>query len=208
MDAHVFIDNSNIFGGAQRTSELLEPEASRFAVRVYYKNLFKLVEEDFAIKTKMLAGSQPPGNDSLWDNARQYGYNTDLLHRIAKDNGKTGEQGVDELVHLKIANALLDFKAPQTLVLVTGDGKDADFGTSFSRQVERAIGQGWEVVIWSWKAGLSPKYNELAKAYVGKVRVEYLDPHYLSITSMIGGDFFNQKGAVKVAERRATSPKK
>ena len=71
----------------------------------------------------MMAGSVPPGNDDLWAHAEDAGYQTDLLRKIEHDDGSLGEQAVDELMHLKIANVLLDFDEPQTLVLVTGDGK-------------------------------------------------------------------------------------
>lgn len=37
LDAHVFIDNSNVFGGAQRAAEAIEPGIVRKSVRVYYK---------------------------------------------------------------------------------------------------------------------------------------------------------------------------
>lgn len=93
MDAHVFIDNSNVFGGAQRAAEAIEPGIVRKSVRVYYKNLFKLIENGFRPVTRVLAGSLPPGNDSLWDHARNKGYDTDLLHRVDRDDGRVAEQG-------------------------------------------------------------------------------------------------------------------
>jgi len=69
---HVFIDNSNIYGGAQRAAETLEPDAIWLAVRVYLRNFVNLIEGGDAV-TRVLAGSVPPGNDSLWQNARDLG---------------------------------------------------------------------------------------------------------------------------------------
>ena len=100
MARHVFIDNSNIFGGAQRAATTLEPEALWLAVRVHYRNLFQLVERDGDVVSRVLAGSVPPGNDALWEHARRGGYDTDLLRRVETDNGRLIEQGVDEMLHL------------------------------------------------------------------------------------------------------------
>lgn len=102
MDAHVFIDNSNVFGGAQRAAHVLEPGALWMAVRIYYRNLFTLIERGLNPVTRVLAGSVPPGNDALWESARRCGYDTDLLRRVENFDGRLVEQGVDEIAHLKI----------------------------------------------------------------------------------------------------------
>ncbi len=123
MRAHVFADNSNIFGGAQQAADTYEPGIPWIAVRVYYRNLFRLIEGSHQVVTRVLAGSVPPGSEELWDYARQGGYDTALLKKIDTDNGRLAEQGVDEVLHLKIANVLLDHDPPQTLILATGDGR-------------------------------------------------------------------------------------
>ena len=84
MDAHVFIDNSNIYGGAQRASYRHEPEAVWLAVRIYYRNFFRLIEGNDHPITRVLGGSVPPGNETLWKYARDAGYNTDLLKKNRK----------------------------------------------------------------------------------------------------------------------------
>jgi len=38
---------------------------------------------------------------------------------------------VDETLHLRIANAILDFDPPQTLVIASGDGKERNRDASF-----------------------------------------------------------------------------
>jgi hypothetical protein len=189
MDAHIFIDNSNLFGGAQRAAKEIEPTTPWQAVRVYYSNIFQLIEKDLHPVTRILAGSLPPGNDALWDYARNRGYNTDLLQKIEKDNGRLGEQGVDEILHLKIANALLDYDSPQTLVLVTGDGQDADFSTSFLQQVQRALKRGWHVKVWSWKSQLSGNFAKLLPAHASKLEINKFDPHYNELTFIKGGNY-------------------
>lgn len=201
MNGHIFIDNSNAFGGAQRAALELEHGAVWLAVRIYYKNLFSLVERGMTPITRLIAGSVPPGNDALWEGARRHGYNTDLLQRVEKDDGRLVEQGVDEIAHLKIANVLLDYDAPQTLVLVTGDGNDADFGTSFTKQAERALRRGWNVSIWSWKAQLSGKFARLATNHPGRMTVNTLDPYYKEITFLQKGVYYVGGTSIRVSGR-------
>jgi hypothetical protein len=116
-------------------------------------------------------------------------YETNLLHKVEKDDGHWREQGVDELLHLKIANLLLDTQEPQVLVLVTGDGRISQFGTGFGLQAERALKRAWQVEVWSWKAALSPAFANLAGAHGTKVRIHHLDKFFKSITFVKGGKY-------------------
>jgi len=189
MAVHVFIDNSNMFGGAQRAARALEPGVPWQAIRLYYRNFFLLLENRQHVWTRVLGGSVPPGNEALWDYARYAGYDTSLLHRIAQDDGRLAEQAVDEVLHLRIANALLDYDPPQTLVIATGDGNQGEFGTSFDDQVTRALRRGWEVEVWSWQAQLSGQFQRIRLRTGETPRVMLLDPHYFSITYVRGGEY-------------------
>jgi hypothetical protein len=183
----LFIDNSNVFGGAQRASGTAEPHGHWRTIRVYYRHLFQIVEDGRNAFTRVMAGSVPPGNDALWDHARAWGYSTDLLKRVEQDDGKMAEQGVDEVLHLKIANTLLDFDGG-TLVIVSGDGQPSHFDTSFPQQVERALKRGWSVEIWSWQGQLTKRYEHISGP--GKaLKVRTLDPHYHRITFLKGGTY-------------------
>ena len=188
MDGHIFIDNSNIFQGARRAAETREPDAVRQAVRVYYQNFFRLVEDGVTPVTRVLGGSGPAGNQELWNYARQAGYDTDLLRPVAKDDGSIGEQGVDEILHLKIANALLDHEPPQRLVVCTGDARESDFGTSFKSQIERALRRGWQVRVWSWRDQLSGLFQSLMERSKGQMTINVLDHYYKEITFVQAGD--------------------
>jgi hypothetical protein len=182
MATHIFVDNANIFGGAQRAAKEIEPRVPWHTIRVDFRNFFKLLEHGHEeIRTRVLGGSVPPGNDELWEYARKSGYNTDLLKRVDSDDGRLVEQGVDELLHLKIANVLLDHSSPQTLVLGTGDGSRSTFGTSFRDQVVRALRLKWNVRVYSWKAQLSRKLRDLDCDTVD-MKLHELDNHYYSLT--------------------------
>lgn len=189
MAHHVFIDNSNIFGGAQSMSARVEKHVPWPALRVHFRNLALLVEGGQQVGSRVLAGSVPPGNDDLWNYARDMKYETNLLRKVERDDGRMGEQGVDELLHLKIANLLLDSDDAQALVLVTGDGRVSQFGTGFALQAERALKRGWQVEIWSWKSALSPAFGKLATAHGGKIRIHDFDKFFKSVTFVKGGRY-------------------
>ena len=193
MARHVFVDNSNIYGGAQRARETLEPQALWMSVRVYYRNFFNLIEGG-DVATRVLAGSVPPGNEPLWQAARDLGYNTDLLKRVERDDGRLGEQAVDEVLHL-------DHEPPQVLVIASGDGLDSEYATSFPGQAERALKRGWTVEVWSWAAQLTGKYDALCLAYRGRIIVKVLDPYYKSITFLQSGKYRVDGATVEVAAR-------
>jgi hypothetical protein len=202
--AHIFVDNSNIFWGAQRAAAVHEPAAVYCAVRLYYRNFFSLIETGVDAKTRVLAGSVPPGNEELWNFARQGGYDTDLLHKVERDDGRLGEQGVDEMLHLKIANVLLDYEPPQVLVLATGDGKEGDFQTSFTRQIERALQRKWAVMIWSWQEQLSGRFQALIPSSNGLLSIRDLDRYYKSIVFIKGGSYRLPGGSATIQNRPAS----
>lgn len=206
MSAHVFFDNSNIWLGAHSVRSVEEPTVPHHALRIYYRNLFAKLEGDRTVETRILAGSVPPSCETLWAFARNHGYQTDLLHRVQRDDGSVGEQGVDEILHLKIANALLDFSPPQTLVVATGDGSVSEFGTGFRTQIERALKIGWDVELWTWEKSMNGRYRQIEANSAGKMTIHYLDPDYRSITFVKGGQYTNQDSSgtptiVTVADR-------
>lgn len=204
-NAHVFIDNSNIISGAQDAARTLEG-APWPAVRIDWKNFFSVVEGNYSAVTRVFAGSLPPGNEALWQYARDFGYNTSLLKRVAADDGRIREQAVDEVLHAKIAGAILDFDPPQVLVLVTGDGRDGEFGTSFLKQAERAIKRGWNVDVLSWSALLSENYRRLEESHADSVQVIELDDFYHSITFLCDGDFHHGDGVYFHVNGRRARP--
>jgi NYN domain len=201
MSRHVFIDNSNVIWGAQRASATLEPGAVWLAVRVYWRNLFALVEHPGKVVTRVLSGSIPPGNEQLWEYAQREGYDTKLLHKVERDDGRLGEQAVDEMLILQMSHVLLDFDPPQTMVLVTGDGNETEFGNSFSREVERAMKRGWEVEVWSWKDQLSQRFGRIRSPTGRQPKICHFDPHWKQITFTQAGQYVVNGVAINVAGR-------
>lgn len=89
---------------------------------------------------------------------------------------KQGEQGVDEVLHLKMLQSAVDDE-PGTAVLATGDAAEAEFSDGFKRNVERLLHKGWNVEILGWSKGISNAWREpeFVAQYGDRVRVIELD---------------------------------
>lgn len=199
MKAHFFFDNSNIWGGANALRKINEPRGHWAGFRIYWRNLFRLMTKGHDVVEAILGGSVPPQCAELWKYARHEGFVTDLLQKVDREDGSVGEQGVDELLHLKIANCLLDYDPrDHVLVIATGDGRESDFGTGFKAQIERALKRGWKVELWSWKPTLNSCYTRMAKTYPN-LSIRLLDPHYYSVTFMKGGTYHLKRAGSRVA---------
>ncbi|CAI7568354.1 unnamed protein product [Penicillium glandicola] len=79
---------------------------------------------------------------------------------VAASGERWVEQGVDEILHLKILESLLDTKDPATIVLATGDAAVAEFSGGFMKMVERALRHGWSVELVSFLQGTSHAYRK------------------------------------------------
>ncbi len=189
MPIHVFYDNSNVWGGAQAHRIANEPNVPWVALRIHTTHMFNLIEQGRAATSRVLAGSVPPSTEELWEWARKNKYQTALLRKVESDDGSIIEQGVDEILHLKIANVLIDYPNTDTLVVVTGDGNLSEFGTGFISQIERAIKLGWRIEVWSWSKTLSRKYLTLQKKWPLQVKLIALDPFYESVTFVQPGHY-------------------
>ena len=69
------------------------------------------------------------------------------------------EQGVDEILHMKLLESLIDTAEPSTIVLASGDAAEAEYSGGFMKNVERALTNGWKVELVAWSAGLSREYQ-------------------------------------------------
>lgn len=140
-----------------------------------------------------MAGSVPPECESLWEYARALGFDTDLLFRIESETGQQCEQAVDEMLHLKMINAVVDFLPPQTMVLLSGDGKVSKYGTSFPGQIERALKAGWEIEVYTWQNCYNQsKYQLLLDKYSENIQVILLDSYYFELTFVKGQEYYQE----------------
>ncbi|TCP74816.1 hypothetical protein C8J31_13611 [Rhizobium sp. PP-CC-2G-626] len=207
MAIHVFCDNSNVWLSSGTCRVENEPHVPSYLFRLHFRNLFSLVEGGREALTRELAGSLPPECEALWEYARENGYNTNLLHRV-DDGIRVREQSVDEALHLKIANALLDHEGDQTLILMTGDGALSDIDTSFYQQAERALKRGWSVEQWSWKASRNGRYDNLVGMYSNRFRMKDFDDYYFQISFIKEGQQTLPDGTVIPVQGRWVKPRR
>ena len=93
------------------------------------------------------------------------------------------EQGVDELLQLKLLQAIADVDIPppgSTIVLATGDGNVGQFNEEgFLGCVRTALKKGWKVELCAWDIGLSKAWErEFGEAtYADRFSIIRLDAY-------------------------------
>ncbi|OCL07435.1 hypothetical protein AOQ84DRAFT_354964 [Glonium stellatum] len=89
------------------------------------------------------------------------------------------EQGVDEILHLKILESVVDAEQPSTIVLATGDAAEAEYSDGFMAMVLRALKKGWSVELLSWSKNISQAYRrrEFLRRWEGRFRIIELDEY-------------------------------
>lgn len=128
-------------------------------------------------------GRRNNNNNSRNQQQRQYGNNSNNNSAEAAYR----EQGVDEVLHLKMADSILDHPgAPGVMVVATGDAAGAEYSDGFQRHVERALKAGWLVELVAWGKGLSGAWTsgEFAEMWGGKggrFRIIRLDPFLMDM---------------------------
>ncbi|CAG8489749.1 15550_t:CDS:2 [Funneliformis mosseae] len=199
---HVFIDNSNILVGflayykqQQYIKRTQNPKASsgqRQKPALEYDALFTILERGRNIARRVLVASSPLYQPL--EQAAQTGYEVSVLKRVKRSSlddlsendyqqppqqfEMEKEQCVDELLHLKILESLLDHHAPATLVLASGDGKDAEyFQGGFHKCIIKALERGWKVEVISWQRQLSQNFlnKKFLSKWQGLYHVVFLD---------------------------------
>ena len=115
------------------------------------QKFFRDVDRVGWAKAQEIAATGGSGSDS----------ETGAVHSVAtsKPTPKWVEQGVDESLHLKMCQSIIDCEMPSTMVLATGDGAGAEYSDGFLAHVERALKKGWCVELVSWRQQTSSGYK-------------------------------------------------
>ncbi|KAK3346304.1 hypothetical protein B0T25DRAFT_276176 [Lasiosphaeria hispida] len=90
---------------------------------------------------------------------------------------KNGEQGVDELLHLKMLQSAIDNPSRGTLALATGDAAHAEYSDGFKRNIERVLAFGWNIELYGWSRNISSAWRDPAftRAWGHQFRIVELD---------------------------------
>lgn len=166
-----------------------------------------ILERGRPVAKRILVGSGPRTDTTA--EADRCGYETCILKRVTKlqahvprdgranenQPGSSGfssgpetavrgrrrmaEQGVDELLHLKMLESVVDAAKPSTIVLATGDAAEAEYSAGFLRMVERALDRGWAVELVTFSRNISSAYKnrDFNRKWSSNFRILYLDPY-------------------------------
>jgi hypothetical protein len=159
MQRHIFIDHSNIWGGARLASRIQDPKKPEADARLSIKKLNHTLGGTAGhVATRIVSGGIPPGMETVWTEYQSCGYDTQRL--IRDSNWK--ERGVDHtLIGHMWRLATKSRTAPTNLVLASGDGNANDFGTSFLEILELVLGDehynSWSVTVatFDWDRNLT-----------------------------------------------------
>ena len=159
---HLFVDNSNVFLGAQFDMATRQQD---YGVRVSVNRLVEHVVAGRTLENSVVFGSTPPRNNAIW--GKWNGMDKFKVHLSERPAGK-GEQFVDDALIAQMQGCILEAKGgSNVLVLLSGDGNDNYGRQNFKSVCLRALENGMDVEVWSWRASCSRVYSEMAQSYSG-----------------------------------------
>jgi hypothetical protein len=94
---------------------------------------------------------------------------------------RNGEQGVDELIHLRILECVMDNPtSPGVIVLATGDANAAEFSKGFAYYINKALDLGWHVELVTWRHSMSAEWRRspFCDRYRDQFRIIFLDEFF------------------------------
>lgn len=177
----LFIDNSNIYISGKDLADQKDSVGSRANFRMEFSNLVQLALAKRQLIGAYVVGSIPPEDKAVWDSLeKSTGIRPELFERGGVSGG---EQGLDQCLQVHMLRAINDYKDPQIVVLMTGDGAGYEDGVGFHADLERMHKSGWGIEVLSWEHSCNQKLKKWAKE---KGVFISLDTHYNSISFVKG----------------------
>lgn len=144
---HIIWDNSNIFVSGRSVCDKLEYRPGPF--RIHFQHLIDLAAAERPIEQVFCVGSVPPPTDAIWGHIEQLTGKPPELYERGAESGK--EQAVDQALQARMLRLGYDFKPPETIVLLSGDGSGFEEGIGFFADIKRLHQAGWNVEVLSWR---------------------------------------------------------
>jgi hypothetical protein len=178
---HIFVDNSNILIGFYETYKSKHNvQTLVLRTKFDFHTFTSILERGRPVAQKCLVGSNPLVQPVAM--AQTLGYQVSILEPVvdsrmnirpaySSDSAtrtpareKKREQAVDEILHLKILECILDVTEPGIIVLATGDAAPAEFSPEggFLKCIQRALKRGWDVELVCWRKSMSRLWREKA----------------------------------------------
>jgi len=156
MNKYVYVDNSNVWIEGKFVAaveqdlafDVWDAHERNVAVTNWKYDFGKLLTlvggARNGLKKAVLFGSRPPQNDSLWDAARQCGFEVTVEDRNAQNREKKIDTGVVAAMMRDAMFAVQNQKAKETeIVLVAGD-------SDYVPAVKLLIEFGFKVTVCFW----------------------------------------------------------
>lgn len=177
---HIVWDNSNIYLSGKSLCERIEGSSDAF--NIHSEKLLKLAAAGRPIEQVYFVGDEPSAPESFFDTiANQTGRAPEVYRRGVRPSRK---QALYKAIYTKLLMLWYALIAPETLVLLSGDGSTAHQRISFLYYLKRVYRFGWNVEILSWRDSLDQNLKEWADEHALVVE---LDPFYEQITYIEGG---------------------
>lgn len=134
---------------------------------------------DRVLKAKELTPRQKKFSSRTNGNGTSGGSGSETTAAAVLAKEKWVEQAVDEILHLKILESIVDAKEPSTMVLATGDAAEAEYSQGFLRMAERALEKGWKVELVSFRKNMSGMYKrkDFKAKWNGRFKIVELDEY-------------------------------
>ena len=125
----------------------------------YETNILDRVHKAKEMTPRQKRYSNLNGNNSLGGGQSGTGSGSETTAAVQYAPEKWVEQAVDEILHLKMMESVVDADKPSKMVLATGDAAEAEYSGGFLIMVERALGKGWKIELASFKRNISGAYR-------------------------------------------------
>lgn len=125
----------------------------------YETNILDRVHKAKELTPRQKRFSNSNGNSGPGGGQSGTGSGSETTTTVQYAPEKWVEQAVDEILHLKMMESVVDAEEPSTMVLATGDAAEAEYSGGFLKMVERALGKGWSIELASFKHNTSGAYK-------------------------------------------------
>jgi len=171
----VYVDNSNVWIEGQRVKAVRSGLATshydaqqRHILAPWHYDFGKLYDlacpPEARVGRSILFGSRPPANDSLWQKARDNGFDVEVFDRNASNKEKQVDISLSTTM-MEDSFQFMQRDRRDVAVLVAGDG---DFVPTVRSLQRRGLG----VRVVFWRHGVSSELRAAADEFVE------LDPHF------------------------------
>ena len=177
---HIVWDNSNIFLSGKRACEKIEGQSDGF--NIHCEKLQELVAAGRPIHQVYFVGDDPLPPERFFDKIATLTEREPEMYRRGAQAAR--KQAIHKAIYTRLLSLWYALIAPETLVILSGDGSKANQRISFLTYAKRVHRFGWNVEILSWRDRLDQTLKEWADAHALVIE---LDAFYEQITYIEGG---------------------